>query len=194
MQPRPSHADSLDEILATALRLFSRGVADRRSAFRAPTLASITTAGHPSLRTVVLRGFDPAARVAMIHTDRRSTKIQEIRQAPRVALHVYDPSAALQLRLEATASIHIDDAVAHEAWARTPPMSRKVYAVDTSPGTPVPTPSQTPEVGTETAANFAVLRLTFDRLEWLWLAREGHRRAAFTWDKSENCLATWLAP
>lgn len=194
MRERPSHADSLDEILATALRLFSRGVADRRSAFRAPTLASLSAAGHPSLRTVVLRGFDPTTRGITIHSDRRSSKIHEIRDTPRVALHVYDASAAIQLRLEAVATLHLDDAIAHEAWARTAAMSRLVYAVEPPPGTPVPAPQDAPcdpDVGD---ANFAVLRLTFDRLEWLWLNHEGHRRAAFTWNETGQCHATWLAP
>ena len=193
MRERPSHADSLDEILATSMRLFSRGVADRRSPFRTPTLATITATGRPSLRTVVLRGFNPATRCITIHTDRRSPKIQEIRQTPQVALHAYDTGAAIQLRLEATATIHIQDDVANEAWARTPPMSRVVYAVEPPPGKPVSAPPPPPESTDETAANFAVLRLTFDRLEWLWLSHEGHRRAAFTWNNAA-CHATWLAP
>lgn len=94
MRERPSHADSLDEILATSMRLFSRGVADRRRPFRTPTLATTNPTGRPSLRTVVLRGFNPATRCITIHTDRRSPKIHEIRQTPQMALHVYDPGAA----------------------------------------------------------------------------------------------------
>eukprot|EP01037_Dinobryon_pediforme_P016239 gene16239-16417_t len=176
------------------MRLFSRGVADRRSPFRTPTLATTSPTGCPSLRTVVLRGFNPATRCITIHTDRRSPKIHEIRQSPNVALHVYDAGAAIQLRLEATAAIHIEDEVTNEAWARTPPMSRVVYAMNPPPGTPVSEPPPNPESIDHTAANFAVLRLTFDRLEWLWLSHEGHRRAAFTWDAAATPHATWLAP
>jgi pyridoxamine 5'-phosphate oxidase len=111
-----------------------------------------------------------------------------------VALHVYAPAAAIQLRLEATAAIHIEDEVTNKAWARTPPMSRVVYAMNPPPGTPVSEPPPNPESIDHTATNFAVLRLTFDRLEWLWLSHEGHRRAAFTWDNAANPHATWLAP
>jgi hypothetical protein len=194
MQERPSHADSLDEILATALRLFSRGVADRRSAFRAPTLATVNAAGHPCLRTVVLRGFEPAARGVTIHTDRRASKMREIQTNPSVALHVYDQSACIQLRIDAIAEIHVDDAVAQKAWARTPPMSRLVYSVQTPPGTPVPAPPNAPDNPDVAAANFAVLSLTFYRIEWLWLNHAGHRRAAFTWNAAGECHATWLVP
>lgn len=194
MRARPSHADDLDEVLATALRLFSRGVADRRSAFRVPTLASVDTAGHPHVRTVVLRGFSPATRGLTIHTDRRSAKLGDVRHQPRVALHVYDPSAALQLRLDAIAHIHLDDALTQNAWERTPTMSRRTYAVNPQPGTPIPAPLDVPADDAEGIANFAVLRLTFTRLEWLWLSHEGHQRASFSWDDGDVCQATWLAP
>ena len=29
-------------------------------------------------------------------------------------------------------------------------------------------------------ANFTELHVVFDRLEWLWLSHEGHRRSVFT--------------
>lgn len=194
MRERPAHADSLDEILATAMRLFSRGVADRRSAFRTPTLATVTEANNPSLRTVVLRGFDPALRRVTIHTDQRAAKIQDIHRNPHVALHVYDQAAAIQVRLDARATIHIADAVAHDRWARTPSMSRMVYAVTAPPGSPLPAPPPAPATTSDTPENFAVLCLTFHRLEWLWLCHEAHRRAAFTWDDANQHQATWLAP
>jgi len=53
---------TLDEIRADAFRLIARGVADRRSPFRTPTLATVGVDGRPRLRTVVLRAFDAAAR------------------------------------------------------------------------------------------------------------------------------------
>jgi hypothetical protein len=144
MRERSSHAYSLDEMQAAALRLFSRGVADRRSAFRTPTLATVNAAGLPCLLTVVLRGFDPATRCLTIHTDRRSLKADEIQASPGVALHVYDASACLQIRLDAIAEIHVDNAVAHKAWTQTAAMSRLVYGVDPPPGTPVLTPADAP--------------------------------------------------
>lgn len=194
MQERPSHADSLDEVLTAALRLLSRGVSDRRSAFHVPTLATADAAGLPRLRTVVLRNFDPALRCLTIHTDRRSAKIPEIRNRPRVALHVYDRSASLQLRLDGIAEIHVDDAVARNAWTHTAATSRLVYALQPPPGTPVQAPSDVVEDQDTGAANFAVLQIIFDRLEWLWLSREGHRRAALSWNDAGERHATWLAP
>ena len=194
MRERPAHADSLEEVWAWAKRLLSRGVADRRSAFRYPTLANVDGAGLPRLRTVVLREFDPAARRLTIHTDRRSAKLRDIRTGARVALHIYDQAAAIQIRLDAVAVVYLDDPMAQGAWARTPLPSRLGYAMEPPPGTPVSVPPDTPGDPEAGACNLAVLQVTFDRLEWLWLGHDGHRRAAFTWDEADGCEATWLAP
>ncbi len=194
MRSRPSHADSLDEVLAEAWRLLGRGVSDRRSSFHNPTLASVDAQGRPHLRTVVLRGFDPATRRLTIHTDRRSTKLREIEARPFVSLQVYDRSASLQVRLDAVAAIHLDDAVTRSAWMQSPAMSRLAYAINPAPGTPIPAPLAAPDDAEAGAANFAVLQVVFDRLEWLWLSCEGHRRAAFTWRAYGELEATWLVP
>lgn len=194
MRSRPAHADTLDEIPAEAFRLLGRGVADRRSSFHSPILASTGEDGRPRLRTVVLRGFDASARRLTIHADRRSAKVREIASRPSVALQVYDRSASIQLRLDAVASVHLDDAVARDAWMHSPAMSRLPYAIDPAPGTAVAIPPEAPGDPEAGAANFAVLRLVFDRLEWLWLCHEGHRRAAFAWDGAGEIEATWLVP
>jgi hypothetical protein len=41
--------------------------------------------------------------------------------------------------------------------------------------------------------HFSAITLTFARMEWLWLAAEGHRRALFTWTP-DGAEATWLVP
>jgi pyridoxine/pyridoxamine 5'-phosphate oxidase len=98
----PSHADDLNEVLAETFRLLARGVADRRSAFRTPTIATVGPDGAPRIRTMVSRRFDPAARRLTLHTDRRAAKLSEIDQQPSVAVHVYDARAAVHVRLQAT--------------------------------------------------------------------------------------------
>ena len=45
----------------------------------------------------------------------------------------------------------------------------------------------------EPERNFAVILVTIDRLDWLRLARETHRRAGFTWD-GDMVRGTWLVP
>jgi hypothetical protein len=190
----PAHANDLAEVLAEAFRLFSRGVADRRSPFRTPTIATAGPDGAPSARTMVLRGFDPAARRVMLHTDRRAGKLVNLAHTPRVSVHVYDARAALQVRLSALAQVHVDDAVARAAWGAGVPAGRACYAISPAPGTEVPAPPPAPSDTEAGFANFAVLALTFDVLDWLWLDHAGHRRARFAWAADRSLRAAWLVP
>jgi hypothetical protein len=190
----PKPTATLEEALADAFRLLSRGVADRRSPFHTPTLATRGTDGAPGVRTVVLRAFDPAARLLRIHTDRRSAKVAEIAAEPRVMLHGYDAGAQVQLRLAARATLHLDDATADAAWSSSREMSRMVYAVPDAPGSVVPGPPPAPRDAAGGRAHFAVLTLALDGLDWLHLAHAGHRRARFAWDGAGALSAQWIAP
>ncbi|MDE8349641.1 MAG: pyridoxamine 5'-phosphate oxidase family protein [Acidocella sp.] len=190
----PTRTDDLNDILADAFALFSRGVADRRSAFRTPTIASIGSDNTPRIRTMVLRRFDAMNRRLTLHTDQRAGKLADIMHTPNLALHVYDARAALQIRLAATAQVHIEDEVARAAWAASAPISRACYAIEAAPGTAVAAPPSAPSDKESGFKNFAALVLRFHRLEWLWLHHSGHRRAAFTWGVDDALHATWLVP
>ncbi len=192
MQPRPAHADELDAALAQAFAQWARGVADRHSPFHTPTLASIGRDGSPRLRTLVLRGFDAASRTLRLHTDRRAEKFAEIAAEPRVSLHGYDPGQRVQIRLDGVASLHTDDAVGEAGWAASRDFSRMCYAIDPGPGMPVGAPPPAPLDPEAGRPHFAVIQLEFFRMEWLWLAAMGHRRARFTWGETPS--AAWLVP
>lgn len=196
-RPRPAHADDLQEALAEALRLLARGAADRRHAFHTPTLATIGLDGAPQARTLVLRGFEPAARSLRLHSDTRAGKWAELRREPRCALHLYDAGAAVQIRLAGRATLHEgEDPAAEAAWRGSRDFSRMCYAVLPAPATPVPAPPPAPRDAEAGRAAFGVLSFTFHALEWLWLAAEGHRRARFLWaaDNGDRREATWLVP
>jgi pyridoxine/pyridoxamine 5'-phosphate oxidase len=196
LDPTPQHPASqsdADDLAAHALRLLARGAADRRAAFHAPTLSTVGLDGRPRARTVVLRGLDVAERLIRLHSDLRSAKVAELRRDPRVALVFYDAAAKLQVRAEGMAAVHAGDDVAREAWSRSQPMARAIYAAADPPGTPIaaPAPADAPADGAE--ANFAVIRCVFDRLDLLSLQAAGHRRLVLRWDGGER-TAQWLTP
>jgi hypothetical protein len=192
-KPRPGFADELEATLAEAFRLLARGVADRRHPFHTPTLATLGADGAPRARTLVLRGFDAAARTLRLHTDARSAKHAELAAEPRCALHAYDAGAQIQLRLAGRASLHRDDTLADAAWAASRPFSRLCYAAPEAPGAVLAAPPPAPREG-EGRANFAAITLRFEELDWLWLDAAGHRRARFSWSGDAPPRAEWLAP
>ncbi|MFL1461277.1 pyridoxamine 5'-phosphate oxidase family protein [Roseococcus sp. DSY-14] len=189
--PRPAFADDLAAARREAFALLARGVADRRSPFHTPTLATVGADGGPRARTVVLRGFAAEERCLRLHTDARSAKVAELARESRAELHLYDAARQVQLRLRGRATLHQTDAVADAAWAASRPFSRQIYSAQPAPGLPVPAPPPAPRDPEAGRADFAVVQLRFDRLEWLWLCAAGHRRALFTWEPE---AMTWLAP
>jgi hypothetical protein len=185
--------ETLTAVRTEAFRLLARGVADRRSAFHTPTLATIGPDGAPQLRTLVLRGFDAAIRTLRLHTDRRSAKWAALAAESRAALHVYDAGAQIQLRLSGRARLHAEDDTADAAWAASRAGSRSCYAVEPGPGMPVPAPPPAPAGEANGRGHFGLIHLAFDRMEWLHLRRSGHRRALFAWGP-EGLHETWLVP
>lgn len=192
--------DDLDGARAEAWRRLARGVADRRSGFHTVQLATLGADGGPRVRTVVLRGVDAAARTLRAHTDARSDKATQMETDARAEICAYDAQAKIQIRARGVIAADRDGAAADAAWAGSAPGSRLCYRAAHGPGAPLQTPAQAdpteamrqagPDVGRE---NFMAMLLTVERLEWLYLAARGHRRAAFDWDGT-GWRGRWLAP
>ena len=186
---------TLDDVQADAFRLWSRGVADRRSPFRSPTLGTMGLDGRARLRTVVLRGFDPEARRLVVHSDVRAGKIAEIGRDARVMLHVWDAGGQVQVQAAGTAVVQTG-AAARAEWDGLHPGSRATYRVRVTPGTALDDPAvaDADQVDEDAAfANFALIGVQMTGLEWLYLGKDGHRRAAFVWTGA-SLDAHWLVP
>lgn len=201
MTGEPAFYDDLDAALAEALRLLAAGATDRRSAFHTPVLGTIGLGyTQPRLRTVVLRGFDPAKPSIRFHTDRRSMKHAEISANPQVSLHFYDAASKIQLRIEGWATLHAADATADAAWAGSQPASRRIYAVEPPPGAAIAAggafalpDAPSPDADDIGRGNFSAVVVDIGSLEWLYLASRGHRRAYFDWS-IDGWSKTWLSP
>jgi pyridoxamine 5'-phosphate oxidase len=197
--PEPAFYNDLTEILNESWRLMARGVADRRSSFHHPTVATLGDDGRPRLRTVILRGCHVPSRTLRFHTDDRSQKVQEITRDPRVGLHFYDPTAKIQLRLDGVATLHREDSIADSAWAATRSFSRQCYGIQPGPGVKLDEgkdftlPETTDEATAPGRANFCPVTVEVKSVEWLYLAAAGHRRAMFNWDGAA-VSSQWLTP
>lgn len=196
--------DDLDAILNDIWTRWGRGAADRRSAFHTPVVGTVSNGSTPDQRVMVLRKADRAAATLRFHTDIRSTKASQITAQSNVSIVGYDPGAKVQLRGSGNATLIQTGPLADAAWAATSSSGRRSYLTTLAPGTPsddatagLPLPfEQTVPTMFESEAgraNFAILVVTLDRLEWLHLASTGHRRAAFTHGES-GWTGAWLIP
>lgn len=195
--------NDLDLSLLEAQSIITEGVHNRRAATHTPVIATIDDDGAPSQRIMILRHVDWKSRTLRFHTDARATKVDEAHNAPISALF-YDPDAKIQLRLCGQSRIERNGTLVDAAWDQATLFARRCYMAECAPGavTDMPT-SGLPEAMegkqptaaeiTPSRGNFAVLLMKFDRIEWLYLANQGHRRARWRCIE-EEWQGCWLIP
>ncbi|MFN0262283.1 pyridoxamine 5'-phosphate oxidase family protein [Tepidamorphus sp. 3E244] len=188
--------ETLEEVHAYIWMLLGAGVRDRKSAFHAPTLATVDADGRPQARTVILREADMDARHLRFNTDTRAPKHAQMFDGGPVALHVYDPDAKIQVRFHGRVRLHAGDQRARDVWDAMKSMSRECYRQGCPPGTPLDSVEDVPRDTLDDLqgfANMAVADVTIERIDWLYLRHEGHMRAGFDLT-AEPVAMTWLAP
>ena len=116
----------------------------------------------------------------------------------------YDKSEKIQLRVSGKTKINYRNDITQKAWKKTVHMSRQCYLGDEAPGTKISVPSsgltkdidnskytlKQSEIGYK---NFCVIETFITSIEWLYLARKGHRRAYFTLTNG-SVNKKWLIP
>ncbi len=195
-------ADAWTRLLNASLRA--------KDAFRTAVLATqplaTLTDTETAQRTVVLRQTDRQTQSIFFHSDKRADKIGQIEAQPRVSCLFYDDRSRIQLRLQGTATIFMDDATADEHWHKLTVSSRKSYLSMLTPGSVQPDPTDglpetlqnrvlpTPAQSEAGKANFAVIRCQITFMDWLWLGENGHRRAQFAYENGALARLDWVAP
>ncbi len=196
--------DDLDVVLADIWDRLSNGAGDRRSAFHTPVVASVDEEGAPQQRVMVMRAADPEKRLLRFHTDVRTPKVMQLGRTATVSVLGYDPAAKIQIRLNGVGRIERDTDVADAAWEASAPSSRRCYLAEAGPsavsavptsGLPSAFENRVPALEETHAgrAHFSVLIVEAQKLEWLYLAADGHRRAAFT-HSAAGWAGHWLIP
>lgn len=189
MKPDPHPwACDLSQLHAEIWLRLARGVHDRHAPARHPTLATVSSDNRPQVRTVVLRAVDKQAGTLDIHTDLQSPKVTEVAALPFAALHVWDTSAHLQVRLQAHVTVVTGPDVAM-IWAGVPEASRRSYGSNPAPGQVIADALAYSKAADP--ASFAVLRLSVSSIDALHLG-PNHRRARY--DRETGWEGTWLVP
>ncbi len=201
-----SGTDDLATRLDEAWALVTGAARNRRSPCHTPVVATVDPSGLPQLRVMVLREAIPESRLLRFHTDVRSHKISQLGQSNAVSVLLYDAALNVQLRLSGSAQIVTDGQDIDDIWHDAERYARRCYMAEAAPGSVAdgPTsglPSWVQGIKPEESdlvparANFAVLRVTIDRIDWLYLATTGHRRAAWDYDTgAHKWSGRWLIP
>lgn len=198
-------ATSLDAIEAACWQQLTQATLDKDCGWRLPALGTVDSKGRCRQRTVVLRHTQAEQRLLQMHTDIRSTKIEQIRSQSEVSLLFYDHKAGVQLSITGNATLHTDDATADRMWKQQPEASLKGYLGEHAPGSvsdtchpnlPERWGDALPDRHALSAArsNFCVVNVDVKSLEYLLLDRSGQRRAIFRYENDGTMAANWLMP
>ncbi len=202
----PKFYNDLPLSLAEAQRRIGSGATDRRSESHCPSVATLDANGLPSQRVMILRHVDWTARKLRFHTDARSTKTRTLSERNAASVLFYWPEDKIQLRLNGTLSISVAGDDVDKAWNSATLFARRAYMAVTAPGSVAEQPTSglpewiegkqpTQEDITPARDSFALLYFEFDKVEWLYLANSGHRRARWHWDaKAAKWEGSWLIP
>ena len=200
------YLNNLDFSLERSWELLTSGKKDRNSPLHTLAVGTVTADGSPSQRIMVLRDVNREKRLLRFNTDARVSKVADLDNSGAISILGYHPDAKVQLRLSGTARIEREGAIADAAWEQASPYGKRCYLAEPAPGSPVDAPTsgldpaiegQKPDAKQTAPArsNFAVLLAEINRIEWLYLAHTGHRRALFCWnEKTDQWESGWLVP
>ncbi|WOE74061.1 pyridoxamine 5'-phosphate oxidase family protein [Alterisphingorhabdus coralli] len=200
-----SNTDNLSRIAQDCWHRLNKAASDRRHAFHQLTIANSDAVGQPHQRIMVLREADGDARRLRFHTDARAAKVDMVGDGAPVSVLAYDMPAKIQIRMSGKAHIETDTPNVDKAWEEATLYARRCYLADPAPGSftdmPIsglPTELEGVEPTVEEAepgrTNFALLYITIDRMEWLYLAHTGHRRALFDYETDKGWDGRWMVP
>ncbi|KAK4786906.1 hypothetical protein SAY86_010739 [Trapa natans] len=162
-------------------------------------LATVGSNGRPSNRTVVFRGFQESSDKIQIHTDRRSRKVEDLRQCPLAEICWYFADSWEQFRINGRVEM-IDEAnqdslkleLREKAWHSCSTRSRLQY-LGPSPGLPCLSEESTAEASLDPSigpvASFCLLILDPEQVDYLNL--KTNQRLAFMSKKSADEVKGW---
>ena len=157
-----------------------RATQDRHHEWRTPVLATISTDGLPEARTVVLRHADVKSACMAFYTDSRSPKVAELIATPRASFVFWSKRLSWQLRVRANMSVQTNGAQVNEVWERMRQSpAAGDYLAAAAPGAALHDASA-PQAPAGLQHHLAIVTAQVLAVDWLELARTGHRRAVLT--------------
>lgn len=197
----------------TALPMFEsfaeiqRDIAERLGAASAnrklPMQSPVVATADADARVMVLRAFDSEAWTLRFHTDLRSPKCGVIGDAAPVGVLFYDKPEKVQIRVRGVGRIEHNTPLADQAWSESTNFAKRCYLGD-GPGAASDVATSglpdwaegiqpSDEQVAPARANFAILLIELQELDWFHLANSGHIRAQFS-RVGDDWEGRWVSP
>ncbi|MFL2703348.1 MAG: pyridoxamine 5'-phosphate oxidase family protein [Gammaproteobacteria bacterium] len=190
----PDEYNEISQTLESADLILNNAVENAKTLFHTLALSSIDN-NQIATRVMVLREFNLKERYIRFHTDYRAAKIDHYSKNNSASVLGYDPNLKIQIKLQGSISVHYNDYLTQAAWEGSTTRSKKCYSVKGGSTLEISDPKEydLKDGNIEDGyMNFAVLKFSFNNLEFLHLKSSGHRRALHSWN--ESFTSTWLVP
>ena len=190
----PDEYNEISQTLESANLILTNAVENAKTLFHTLAVSSIDN-NQIATRVMVLREFNLKERYIRFHTDYRAAKIDHYSENNSASVLGYDPNLKIQIKLQGSISVHYNDHVSQAAWEGSTTRSKKCYSVKGGSTLEISDPKEydLKDGNIEDGyINFAVLKFSFNNLEFLHLKSSGHRRALHSWN--ESFASTWLVP
>lgn len=190
----PDEYNEISQTLESADLILNNAVENAKTLFHTLAVSSIDN-NQIATRVMVLREFNLKERYIRFHTDYRAAKIDHYSENNSASVLGYDPNLKIQIKLQGSISVHYNDYLTQAAWEGSTTRSKKCYSVKGGSTLQISDPKEydLKDGNIEDGyMNFAVLKFSFNNLEFLHLKSSGHRRALHSWD--ESFVSTWLVP
>ena len=190
----PDEYNEISQTLESADLILNNAVENSKTLFHTLAVSSIDN-NQIATRVMVLREFNLKERYIRFHTDYRAAKIDHYSENNSASVLGYDPNLKIQIKLQGSISVHYNDYLTQAAWEGSTTRSKKCYSVKGGSTLEISDPKEydLKDGNIEDGyMNFAVLKFSFNNLEFLHLKSSGHRRALHSWNESFS--STWLVP
>ena len=190
----PDEYNEISQTLESANLILTNAVENAKTLFHTLAVSSMDN-NQIATRVMVLREFNLNERYIRFHTDYRAAKINHYIENNSASVLGYDPNLKIQIKLQGSISVHYNDHLTQAAWEGSTTRSKKCYSVKGGSTLEISDPKEydLKDGNIEDGyMNFAVLKFSFNNLEFLHLKSSGHRRALHSWD--ESFASTWLVP
>lgn len=190
----PDEYNEISQTLESADLILNNAVENAKTLFHTLAVSSIDN-NQIATRVMVLREFNLKERYIRFHTDYRAAKIDHYSENNSASVLGYDPNLKIQIKLQGSISVHYNDYLTQAAWEGSTTRSKKCYSVKGGSTLQISDPKEydLKDGNIEDGyMNFAVLKFSFNNLEFLHLKSSGHRRALHSWN--ESLTSTWLVP
>ena len=190
--------DDLDLALNYALTKIRTAIKGRDDDLHILNLVTIDKKNIPNTRNVVIRDFSEENLTIRFHTDKRSSKISDIKNNNKISLLGYERKDKLQIRFDTEATILDSDEFLLDIWKSMYPMSRECYRVIESPGSKIKSLEdikfeEEDDQGLNGFENFVAVSCDIQSIEVLYLHHAGHLRASYI-NNNGKLNGEWIVP